>query len=137
MDCQKNYLGHFGRSTSFVTVFKIILKLVEFFTSCGQSGKIVQTLRMVHKLCNFLKNYSEAFRIFNKLWAVSKKYLRHSGGSTSCGTSNRIILKLVEFFTSYGESEKMFRTLRKVQKPCNSIQKYSEAYKIFYKLWGV
>ena len=106
----KKYLEHSERSTSFVTVFKIILKLVEFFTSCGQSGKIVQTLRMVHKLCNFIQNYSEAFRIFNKLWAVSKKYLRHSGGSTSCGTSYRIILKLVEFCTSCGQTKKYLDT---------------------------
>ena len=64
VDSHKKYLEHSERSTSFVTVFKIILKLVEFFTSCGQSGKIFQTLRRVHKLCNFIQNNFEACRIF-------------------------------------------------------------------------
>ena len=43
MDSHKKYFGHSGRSTSFLTSFKIILKPVEFFTNCGQSQKIFRT----------------------------------------------------------------------------------------------
>ena len=64
---EKNYLGHIGRSTSFITVFKIIMKLVDFFTSCGQSEKSFRALRKVLKLCNCIQKYSEACRIFSKV----------------------------------------------------------------------
>ena len=50
----KKYLGHTGRSTSFLTLYKIILKLVEVFTNCGESKKIFRTFRKVYKLCNFI-----------------------------------------------------------------------------------
>ena len=73
-------LSHMGESslmwdradspTRFVTSFKIILKLVEFFTSVGQSEKIFRILRKVHKHLNFIQNYSEGCRIFYKLRAV-------------------------------------------------------------------
>ena len=53
MGNQKKYLGHFGRSTIFVTVFEKILKLVEFFTSFRESEKILRT--------QALKLYSKVF----------------------------------------------------------------------------
>ena len=39
VDSQKKCLGNSGWSTSFVTSSKVIVKLVEFFTSCGQSER--------------------------------------------------------------------------------------------------
>ena len=35
------------------------------------------------------------------------------------------------------ENQKKYFSLRRVHKPCKFIQKDSEAYRIFYKLWGV
>ena len=43
MVSQEKYLGHSGRYTSFVTLFKIILKLLEYFTTGGQSEIIFRT----------------------------------------------------------------------------------------------
>ena len=73
-----------------------------------------RTLREVYKLCNSIQNYLEVCRIFYKLWGVRKKYLGHSGRSTNFVTVFKIILKLVEFFTSSRQPEKIFRTLTKV-----------------------
>ena len=130
MGNQTNYLKHSGMSTSFVTSFKRNLKLVEYFKSCWESEKIFKTLRNVHKLCNCIQKYSEACRLFTSM-GNQKKYLKHSGGSTCFATSFKRILKLVEYFKSCGETEKIFRSPRRVHKLCNCIQKYSKACKLF------
>ena len=136
MGSQKKYLGHSERATSFETSFKLILKLVEFFTSCGKSEKIFKTLRNVHKLFIFIQKYSEACRIFFKLWEVRKNILGHSERATSFETEFKLILKLVEFFTSYGKSEKIFKTHRNVHKLFIFIQKYFEVCRIFLRVVG-
>ena len=100
------------------------------------SNKIFSTLRKICKPCNFIKNHPKACRIFYKLWAV-RKYLAHSGRSASFVTSFKIILKLVEYFTSCGHLEKIFRTLRNFIKLCNFIQNHPKTCRIFYKLWAV
>ena len=46
-------------SLSFATSFKIMLKLVEHFTNCGETEKIFRTLRNVHKLCDFILDTQE------------------------------------------------------------------------------
>ena len=101
MGSQKNYLGHSVRSTSFLNVFKIILKLVEFFASCGRSGKLFGTLRKVYKHSNYILSYSELVEFFTSC-GQSKNYLGHSERSTSLLTSFKIILKLVEFLSARG-----------------------------------
>ena len=76
------------------------MKLVDFFTSCGQSEKIfrgssasfVTAFKIILKLVDFLQ-----------VVGSQKKYLEHSGSSASLVTSFKIILKLVEYFTSCGQ----------------------------------
>ena len=43
MGSQKKYLGHSGRSIGFATSFKIIQKLVVFFTSYGSKVNVWDT----------------------------------------------------------------------------------------------
>ena len=99
----QNIFTTYREGSSFVTIFKIILKIVEF----------------------------------SKTWGESKRYLGHSRRSTSFVTLFRIILKLVTLLTNSEQTVKIFRTLWKVHKLCNCIQKDSEAFRIVNNLWGV
>ena len=125
----KKYLEHSGSSASLVTSFKINLKFVQFFASCGMLKKIFRTLRKFCKFWNFIQNHPKGCRILYKLWAV-KKYLEHSGSSASLVTSFKINLKLVEFFTSCGLLKKIFRTLRMFCKFWKFIQNHPKACRI-------
>ena len=41
----------------------------------------------------------------------------------------------MEFSTTYGQSEKLLGTLRKVHRLCDFIQNHFEACEIFYNMW--
>ena len=72
VESHENYLGHSGRSTSFVTSFKIILKLVDFFRSCGQSKKYL-------RLSGRSTSFATSFKII----------LKPVEFCTSCGQSKK------------------------------------------------
>ena len=93
-------------------VYKLFNSSQNYFEACRivyklwGVRKIFTRLWKVYKLCNCSQNHFEACTIFYKLWGVRKKYLGHLGRSTSFVTVVKIILKLVQFFTSCGELEK-------------------------------
>ena len=82
MGSQKKCLGQSERSKSFVTSYKIILKLLEFFTSYVESGKclghskwsksFVTSFKIILKLVEFFKSYGESEKIFRTVRKVQK-----------------------------------------------------------------
>ena len=62
-----------------------------------------------------------------------KEYLGHLGRCASFVTSFKSILKLVECFTSYGELEKIFRTLRKSASFVTSFKIIPKACRMFHR----
>ena len=116
MQSQKKYLGDSKRSTSFVRSFKIILKLMECFTTYTKSVKIFWRIRKVHKLCTFSQDHSKLVECF-----------------TNCGKSEKIsgrfrkVHKLSTFIQNHSEASGMFYNVCKVRK---SIQETQEILKL-------
>ena len=82
MGSQKNYLGHSGLFSSFVTVFKTILKLVEFLQVVGNqldylgnSGRtllFVTVFKTFLELVEFFTSCGQLEKIFRTLEKVHK-----------------------------------------------------------------
>ena len=94
-------------NTLFVTLFKIILKLLEFFTSCSKSQKIFRTLWIDHKLCILIQSLLPLI----VTWRSDNNFLRSDGHLRSDEQMVEVIrsdshfkwhhLKNLKFFSMY------------------------------------
>ena len=140
--CLKKYLGSSRISTSFVTPFKIILKLEEAFTTCdslkkylGHSGR---TISFVTSFKNILKlvqawqpfwDFYNFWKIDSDLQTLQKSFKNHRNPVTR-------LFDILRYFRASIASEKMFRTFRHSRNLLKIIQKYLQPCQTFWSFYN-